>query len=54
MFCYSFLQYGIARLLLGNGLHDDFPTKASMILFLASNGESHAFLFLWSLNHVVG
>ncbi|XP_033176841.1 uncharacterized protein LOC112212915 [Bombus impatiens] len=51
-----FFHDGIAWLLLDGGLHDDFPwaITASMTTFLASYRESHAFLFLRSLNHVVG
>lgn len=38
------------------GFPDEFSRAgvASMATFSASNGESYAFLFLWSLNHIVG
>ena len=39
--------------LLDNRLHDD-SSEILMTTFFASNRESHAFLFLWSFNHVVG
>lgn len=50
------LLRGIRRFLFTDGLRNDFSwtTTTSMITFLAFNGESHAFLFFWSLNHVVG